>query len=297
MAHVGEVHVGHGVALRDLRGEAADAAAAAHGDDHSLGLEDVEFAGAVVDAHGADDPGVLLPALGEQVRHADALVDLGPQTAHFLIHHGLDVVSPDAEAVLAVHVVGKEQLGLLIPPHGILELVVLVPDLYAPLLQLLQGIPAFHADHIPGKAVGIAVRQLHGLFGVHLRGDLAAGIAHGAVPVIDAHAALAAVLGEAPVRHGHGCPVLQSGDGGPAAGNAAAQHQHIRLHHVFLLVVDGIRPLRHPAGPGHIFLPDHRRASFSCRLRSGLTPCSDKPGRLRHRYPGYPAGPARSWWR
>jgi hypothetical protein len=69
----------------------------------------------------------------------------------------LDVVTPDAQNMPVLVIIGKHQFGLFVSEVRSLELILHIPDLDTHLFAFKQGIPAFLADDIPGEAIRISM--------------------------------------------------------------------------------------------------------------------------------------------
>ena len=260
-------------------GEQPHTGGTAHGDDGCLAGEHIELAGAGVNAGGAYTLGPVLAALSQQGGDHDAIHDLHAQTAAFLLHSGLEGSAPDADGEPILIIIGEHQLGLFIPEGRTLELVLGVPDLAAHLLDVLQMIPALAALYIMRDAVVVAVVVVqHGLHQI-LRRNTGAGVGGGALPVVAAAAARAGTLGRALFHQNHALAALGGVDGGHAAGDAAAQHDHIRLHAVDLAHLGRIGPFHfaHAFAPPfiHSFIRDKTAAAGSTAFREAASDNDD----------------------
>ena len=232
-------------------GEQPHTGGTAHGDDGRLAGEHIELAGTGVNAGGAHTLGPVLATLSQQGCDHDAIHDLHAQTAAFLLHCGLEGSAPDADGEPVLIVIGEHQLGLFVPEGRALELVLGIPDLAAHLLDVLQMIPALAALYIMGDAVVVAVVVVqHGLHQI-LRRNTGAGVGGGALPVVAAAAARAGTLGRALFHQDHALAAFGGVDSGHASGDAAAQHDHIRLHAVDLAHLGRIGPFHF----AHAFAP------------------------------------------
>ena len=197
---------------------------AAGTDDDRLRAEDVEVAGAHVEADGARDP-VGLPFIHQQVGDDDPVVDPGGGLAGGLGDDRLVALAMDHDLPLA--------FALVSPGLGVAH------DREAPFLELVNGgvdvprdVVAEVLPHEPHEVVpriadvvlGLVLSPLHAhvaVDGVQALGDGAA-----ALDVRFLHADDVEIPSPVPRLVG-----------GPAPGHAAADHEDVRIH------VDGLSPL------------------------------------------------------
>ena len=119
------------------------------------------------------------------------------------------------------------------------------------------------ALELDADAVREIAQGLHLLDGPVIRRHAAEGIAGDIAPVVAAGAAGAGTLHIALLHEDHLRPVPRGGDGGPAARDAAAQHQHVGFQLRLLTELDGIGPFRRRAGLVQVIMPgSHYSTSF-----------------------------------
>jgi len=212
-----------------VRGEQPDPGRPRQAQNRRPGREHHEAAGAHVHARRADPPAHALRVACQERGGLRAVEDADAQALKFPVERGLEGRAPHAQREFVAVVVGEHQAGLFVPEGRAQKLARGVADLSAEGFDVEKPVPALAALDVVADAVGVSVL----LADVGL-GDLegrhqGARVGAGRLPVVKAAAGRAAA---------DRCPLLDQRDlrapprrrdGREAAGEAAAQHQHVRL--------------------------------------------------------------------
>ena len=100
-----------------------------HGVDHRWGLENQELTCPHIEACCTHNPFPYLTFLGEQARGHNPIVDVDTQPLALVEQGWFKGAAPHTKMDLAFIIIGKQELGFLIPERGPLEFIFGIPDL------------------------------------------------------------------------------------------------------------------------------------------------------------------------
>ena len=168
--------------------------------------------------------------------------DPDAQPLHFLRQGGLEGGAPDPDSKFVLIIIGKHQLALLIPEPGPCKFIFRIPDLPAEYLQIQKPVISFPALDIMGDPIAVPVLLPDISPGDLLRSDTGAGIGAGRFPMVKTGSGGSAFLHRPLFHQGHRLPLPGRRNGRKAAGQAAAQDQHVAVDGLLLVHFILIRP-------------------------------------------------------
>ena len=161
--------------------------------------------------------------------------------------------------MLVIIIIGKHQLGFVIPKLGADKLVVDIPDRNAHFFHIEQGIITFPACNVTGHTVSqfaVGITPEFFVFLYHLLGrNRTTRIGTSGMPVVDSAPGTTASFYRPLVDNDDLCPSLYGTDSGVASGNSATKDQNIGVDIVFLTVTYRIWPLGNRCILLNVFVP------------------------------------------